>query len=68
MKHNFANGSMKNKSVDSDDSPLMQIRTIALADGRCMIFYDFDESLSNSSSETDKKSKPRRETVEEKNV
>jgi hypothetical protein len=59
---------MKNEVVNSEDADLMQIRKITLADGRYMIFYEFDESLSNSSLETDKKPKSQLEATEEKNV
>ena len=61
---------MKNEIVNSDDSSLMQSRKITLADGRYMIFYSFDETLSNASADTEKNRdpKPRLEATEERNV
>jgi hypothetical protein len=59
---------MKKEVVNSENTDSMRCRKITLADGRYLIFYEFDESLSSSSVKPDKKSKPRRETVEEKNV
>jgi hypothetical protein len=57
---------MKDESENS--SNLMKYRRIALKDGRYMIFYTFDESLSNISNSAEKESEPRSEATEEKNV
>lgn len=61
---------MKNESVNSDVFPSMNDRKITLADGRYMIFYAFDESLSGASAKTEKPAapKPRLEAAEEKDV
>ncbi len=57
---------MKNESKKSD---LMQHRRIVLNDGRYMIFYTFDESLSNVSATGEKPElNPQPEATEEKNV
>jgi len=59
---------MKNESENSGD--LMKHRCIFLKDGRYMIFYTFEESLSNTpvSAEEKLESKTQLETTEEKNV
>jgi hypothetical protein len=58
---------MKNEGENSDN--LMQHRRIILQDGRYMIFYTFDESLSNASaSEKKREPEPQAEATEEKNV
>ena len=54
---------MKNESENSND--LIQHRRITLNDGRYMIFYTFDESLSVES-EDEKTPEPK--ASEEKNV
>jgi hypothetical protein len=64
---NPMNEKNKNSGIASD---LMQCREITLNDGRYMIFYTFDKSLSNSSAKGDIKPEPRPEpeAAEEKNV
>jgi predicted lipoprotein with Yx(FWY)xxD motif len=65
--YNFALARMKNESENSDD--LMKHRRIILKDGRYMIFYTFDESLSNKSASEEKpEPAPKLEATEEKNV
>ena len=57
---------MKN---ESEKDNLMQHRRIILKDGRYMIFYTFDESLSNASETVEKpEPNPQPEATEEKNV
>jgi hypothetical protein len=58
---------MKNETENSDS--LMQHRRIILKDGRYMIFYTFDESLSGKpASEKKPEPNPQTEATEEKNV
>jgi hypothetical protein len=58
---------MKEKDEKSND--LMQHRRVILPDGRYLIFYTFDESLSNNSANERKSGpKPQLEATEEKNV
>lgn len=61
---------MNKKTSHLKISHLIQARKIYLADGRYMIFYTFDESLSNSTANADVKPNPktRSEATEEKNV
>jgi hypothetical protein len=62
---------MKEKSGNSDNSNLMHHREITLKDGRYMIFYTFDESLSNAFTAKEKQRSeplPTPEATEEKNV
>ncbi|HEY0429525.1 MAG TPA: hypothetical protein VGC76_17225 [Pyrinomonadaceae bacterium] len=58
---------MKNESENPDN--LMRHRRIILNDGRYMIFYTFDESLSDEAA-SEEKPAPRLQTeaIEEKNV
>jgi hypothetical protein len=65
--HGIALNSMKNERENSGS--LMKYRRIILKDGRYMIFYTFDESLSNISV-IEEKSEPKQrlEAAEEKNV
>jgi hypothetical protein len=59
---------MKNESENIGD--LMKYRSITLKDGRYMIFYTFDKSLSKMPDSAEKKPepKPRLEATKEKNV
>ncbi|MGC2238527.1 MAG: hypothetical protein WA584_20400 [Pyrinomonadaceae bacterium] len=61
---------MKKESINSGDFSSMRCREITLADGRYMIFYTFDESLSSASvvKEKEFQPKPVLKAAEEKNV
>lgn len=54
---------------ESEKADLMHHRRISMSDGRYMIFYTFDESLSAASADEKKpEPKPEAEATEEKNV
>ena len=61
---------MMNKNAYLEKADLMRFREITLADGRYMIFYSFDETLSAASADTEKKTdpNPQLEATEERNV
>jgi hypothetical protein len=62
---------MKNEREIYDKTELMQHRRIHLSDGRYLIFYTFDPSLSIDSSNADQTPRPQpenKEAEEKKNV